>query len=142
MPINHYQSLQEPYSAFTKPQIRWIVFLATWAGWFSTLSSFIYFPALDVLSKDLHTPITRINLTVTSYLVVSAVVPSFVGKAADAVGRRPIYVVTLAVFVAANIGLALQNSFVALLVLRMMQAAGISGMFYSTRLSYISHIWH
>ena len=126
MPGEHVQSVQDQYSAFTKLQIRWIVFLVTLAGWVSTLSSFIYYPAIDALSEDLRTPIATMNLTVTSYLLVSAVVPSFVGKAADVEGRRPIYIVTIAVFIAANIGLALQASFAALFILRMIQAACIS----------------
>ncbi len=119
------------YSAFTKAQKRWIVFLVAFAGWFSTLSSFIYFPAITALSKDLNTPIKMVNLTVTSYLLISAVIPSMAGKASDSSGRRPTYVLTLAVYVAANIGLALQSSFPALFVLRMIQAAGVSGMSFS-----------
>ena len=113
------------YSIFTKHQRWWIVFLAAVAGWFSTLSSFIYFPAIPVISKDLHTSIEKINLTVMSYLLVSAFVPSVVGKAADTHGRRPVYVVTLAAYLVANIGLALQSTFPALFVPRMIAAAGI-----------------
>ena len=115
------------YSVFTKPQKVWIVFLVALAGWFSTLSSFIYFPAITAISKDLRTPIERINLTVTSYLLVSAFIPTMVGKAADTAGRRPIYLIILAIYVAANVGLALQSAFPALIVLRMVQAAGVSG---------------
>lgn len=125
------QSTETMYSAFTKAQKRWIVFLVAFAGWFSTLSSFIYFPAITALSKDLNTPIKMVNLTVTSYLLISAVIPSMAGKASDSSGRRPTYVLTLAVYVAANIGLALQSSFPALFVLRMIQAAGVSGMSFS-----------
>lgn len=46
---------------------------------------------------------------------------------ADRSGRRPLYVYCYIVFTAANIGLALQDSYPALLVLRMVQAAGSSG---------------
>lgn len=127
IPPGLHESLQEQYSAFTKLQKRWIVFLVTLAAWFSTLSSFIYFPAVTALSRDLDTSISKINLTITSYLLVSAFAPSIVGTAADTLGRRPAYIVTLAVFIVANTGLALQNSFATLFVLRMIQAAGISG---------------
>ena len=117
------------YSTFTKAQKRWIVFLVAFAGWFFTLSSFIYFPAITAISKDLETSIRNINLTVTSYLIVSAIVPTVVGRTADISGRRPVYILILAVYIVANIGLALQSSFPALLVLRMVQAAGISGQY-------------
>ena len=119
--------LEAPYSCFTEYQKRWIVFLAAFAGWFSTLSSFIYFPALPSLSDDLHTPINQINLTVTAYLIISAILPSIVGRAADGLGRRPVLVFILAIYIAANIGLALQSSFPALCILRVVQAAGVSG---------------
>ena len=45
------------------------------------------------------------------------------------VGRRPIYIFTFIVYCAANVGLVLQRSYPVLLVLRMMQSAGSSGVF-------------
>jgi hypothetical protein len=42
-------------------------------------------------------------------------------------GRRPVYIATLTIYFSVNIGLALQRSFPALLLLRMLQSAGISG---------------
>lgn len=66
-------------------------------------------------------------MTVTSYLVVSAVVPAIIGSTADEAGRRPVLIVSLVVYVLANVGLAIQRSYVALLLLRMLQSAGISG---------------
>lgn len=115
------------YSAFTKGQKRWIIFLVAYAGWFSTLSSFIFFPAITTLARALHTTMGRINLTVTSYLIAAAVAPTLVGHYADTSGRRPVYIVCLTVYLVANIGLASQTSFAALFTLRMLQSAGISG---------------
>jgi multidrug resistance protein len=45
---------------------------------------------------------------------------------ADRAGRRPIYAICYIIFNAANIGLALQNNYTALLILRMVQSAGSS----------------
>jgi MFS family permease len=115
-----------PHSTFSKWQKRWIIVLASFAGWFSTLSSFIFFPAIPTLAQDLHTSIEKINLTVTSYLIFAAVAPSIVGNVADTSGRRPSYIATLIVYIVANIGLATQSSFAALFILRMLQAASIS----------------
>ena len=115
------------YTVFTRKQRWYIVFLVAGAGWFSTLSSFIYYPILSVLADDLHTSIARINFTVTAYLAVSGLAPSIAGDAADMFGRRPVYMVTLSLYFCANIGIAVQKSFVGLLLLRMLQSAGISG---------------
>lgn len=50
----------------------------------------------------------------------------FVGDFADRAGRRPAYLVCFLVYIAANIGLALQDNFAALFVLRCLQSAGSS----------------
>ncbi|KAI9847100.1 MAG: hypothetical protein M1837_003218 [Sclerophora amabilis] len=117
------------YSIFGKLEKCYIVILIAVAGWFSTLSSFIYYPVITFVARDLHTTVAKINLTVTSYMVVSGIAPAIVGDAADMLGRRPMYVVTLAIYFVANVGIAVQKSFVALLLLRMLQSAGISGVF-------------
>lgn len=116
-----------PYTLFTKNERCWIVAMIALAGWFSTLSSFIYYPAIPVIADDLDSSIGMIDLTVTSYLAVSAIAPAVVGDAADTFGRRPLYTITLTLYMAANVGIALQRSAVALLLLRMLQSAGISG---------------
>ncbi len=45
----------------------------------------------------------------------------------DKAGRRPAYAICFAIYIVANLALALQNSYVALLILRMLQSAGSSG---------------
>jgi hypothetical protein len=62
------------YSVFTDSQRRYIVFMASWAGFFSPVSSQIYFPALNTLAKDLHVSNSLINLTLTSYMVSHLIV--------------------------------------------------------------------
>ena len=122
-------SAAAPYSAFSKAQKRWIVFVAAFAGWFSTMSSFIFFPAIDTIAKSLNTSIQHINLTVTSYLLFAAVSPALTATLADHYGRRLAFMVSFSIYLAANIGLALQSSFPALFALRMLQSAGVAGTF-------------
>lgn len=50
----------------------------------------------------------------------------FIGDFADKAGRRPAYVLCFTIYIAANIGLALQNDYAALFVLRCLQSAGSS----------------
>ncbi|KAL2020067.1 hypothetical protein VTK56DRAFT_8871 [Thermocarpiscus australiensis] len=118
-----------PYSIFTKTQKKWIIFMAASAGWFSTASSFIYFPAIPFLARDLRVDVEKINLTVTSYLVASGIFPTLMGGAADRYGRRPVFIAAIGVYVATNIGLAVQRHFGVLIALRMLQSAAISGTF-------------
>lgn len=119
---------ERPYTAFTKGQKRFISLVASFAAMFSTLMSYIYYPALVPMCRSLGVSVTLINLTVTSYLIVAAIAPAFMGDMADQAGRRPIYILMFTLLIAANIGMALQNSYAALFVLRMLQSAGSSGL--------------
>ena len=118
---------EEIYTTFRRWEKIYIVSLITFAGWFSTLSSFIYYPVITFVARDLRTTVAKINLTVTSYMVISGIAPAIIGDLADHAGRRPTYVVALVLYFCANIGIALQDSLGALLSLRMLQSAGISG---------------
>lgn len=123
---------EEPYSAFSSWQKRWIVILMASVGCLGTLSSFVYFPAIPQLADHLHVSVANINLTITVYLIVAAIAPTIVGNSADTIGRRPTVAVCLVIYLGANIGLALSPSFAALLCFRILQAAGISGTFAIT----------
>ncbi|MCJ1411012.1 hypothetical protein MMC19_005100 [Ptychographa xylographoides] len=119
---------QKPvHSAFTRKQKQYIVFLTSWAGFFSPLSANIYFPALNTLAADLKVSNELINLTLTSYMIFQGLAPTIYGDLADMAGRRPAYSIGFVVYIGANIGLALQNSYPALFLLRCLQSSGSSG---------------
>ena len=115
------------YSVFSQRQKQYVVLMAALAGLFSTLSANIYFPALNTLAKDFRVSDELINLTVTSYMIFQALAPTIYGDLADMAGRRPAYCIGFTVYILANIGLALQNNYAALLVLRCLQSSGSSG---------------
>lgn len=116
-----------PYTVFSKTSKRIIVLLCAIAGFFSPFSAFTYFPALEYMATDLGVSLQLMNLTITVYLVIQGVIPAVLGDLADQIGRRPVYLLVLVVYVAACIGLAIQKSYAALVVLRMLQSAGSSG---------------
>ncbi|KAL2166540.1 hypothetical protein VTG60DRAFT_2527 [Thermothelomyces hinnuleus] len=118
-----------PFSTFTRAQKTLVALAASLAALFSTLSSFIYYPALTRVAEDLGVSLMLVQLTVTSYLVVAGVAPAFMGDMADRGGRRPVYALMFALTVGANVGIALVRRWAGLLVLRMMQSAGSSGMY-------------
>ena len=49
--------------------------LVALAAWFSTLDSFIYFPAIPVIATDLRLSIAEVHLSVTTVLDFSAIAP-------------------------------------------------------------------
>lgn len=106
---------------------RVIIFSASFASLLSPLSSQIYFPALEPIARDLQVSNTLINLSISTYIILQGIAPTFSAQLSDTAGRRPVYLVCLVLFLAANIGLGAQNSYPALLALRCFQSAGSSG---------------
>ena len=60
-------------------------------------------------------------------MIVSGVAPSLLGDIADTMGRRLLFLLIILMYTVANVGLAVQRRYAALLVLRMLQSAGSSG---------------
>ena len=115
------------YSAFSTWKKRYVMIMVTWAAFISHTSANIYFPALNPLKQDLGVSTTLINLTLTSYMIFQGLAPTIFGDLADMAGRRPAYILAFTIYLGANIGLALQNSYAALFILRCMQSTGSSG---------------
>lgn len=115
------------YSVFPKSTKRWIIGMAACASFVSPMTANIYFPALNPIAADLGVSVNLINLTLTTYMIFQAIAPTIAGDFGDMAGRRPAFIVCFTIYVFANLGLALQQNYAALLVLRMLQSAGSSG---------------
>lgn len=115
------------HTTFTFRQRIFIVTMTALASFFSPLSGQIYFPAIPDIAKDYNTSIGKINLTITSYLILQGFAPTVMGSFGDTTGRRPAYIIAFTIYLASNIGLATQKSYAALIVLRCLQSAGSSG---------------
>ncbi|KAE9370433.1 MFS general substrate transporter [Stipitochalara longipes BDJ] len=115
---------EPPYHVFSLAKKKQMVYIVSLAGLFSPLSSNIYFPALGQISKSLNVSLSLISLTITVYMIVQGLAPSFWGPLSDTKGRRITFIGTFLVYLAANIGLAFSNNFITLMVFRGIQAAG------------------
>ncbi|KAI1111482.1 chloramphenicol resistance protein [Nemania sp. NC0429] len=119
-------SQQDRYSIFSPWEKRFITAIIGFSMVFSPLTANIYFPGVVQIQKDLHVTAELVDLTITSYLIVQGISPVLFGDAADLFGRRPVFIVMFSIYVIANIALALQDNYVALLILRMVQSLGCS----------------
>lgn len=63
------QRAEQPYTIFSSREKKWIIAAVTVIACFSPLASNIYYPALNALATDLHTSLSLMNLTLTSYMV-------------------------------------------------------------------------
>ncbi|KAL1847683.1 hypothetical protein VTK73DRAFT_10295 [Phialemonium thermophilum] len=121
------QQEQPPlYSVFSNRVKVFVILMTVFSTIFSPFSSFIYLPAITPIAASYHRPISDLNLTVTVYQIMQALAPLFFGDLSDKIGRRPVYALTFAIYLGANVGLALQDSFAALMVLRALQSTGSS----------------
>ncbi|KAL2875673.1 hypothetical protein SGCOL_009136 [Colletotrichum sp. CLE4] len=114
----------EPFSVFTKRQKWSILIIIASAGLFSGLSSNIYNPSLDAISKELMVSASQVSLTITSYLIMQAVTPLLWGPMSDTLGRRPTYIASMGVYIGANVALSFSPNYAVLLIFRGLQAAG------------------
>lgn len=117
----------EVFSVFTTNQKRLIILTASLAGFFSPLSGSIYYPALNTIASDLRVSSSKANLTVTTYMIIQGLAPMITAGFSDGAGRRPAYMFCFIIYSVANLGLALQNNYAALMVLRCLQSGGSSG---------------
>ncbi|PYH88443.1 MFS general substrate transporter [Aspergillus ellipticus CBS 707.79] len=113
-----------PHHIFTRSRKLEMVCIVSLAAIFSPLSSNIYFPALDEVSKSLNVSMSLATLTITVYMIVQGLAPSFWGSLSDATGRRPVFIGTFIVYLIANIALAESRNYGELMAFRALQAAG------------------
>ena len=123
---NELQTPKSVYSVFSPKMKVYIVLMTVFGTLFSPFSTFIYITALTPIAESYHRSLGEINLTVTIYQVMQAIAPLFFGDLSDQLGRRPVYMITFTIYIAANIGLALQHNYAALMVLRALQSMGSS----------------
>ncbi|KAK6212300.1 hypothetical protein LQW54_005431 [Pestalotiopsis sp. IQ-011] len=115
------------YTVFSRKMIWWIIGMNCFAAFISPSTANIYFPALPAIAQDLGVSVADVNLSLTTYLIFQGLSPTLVGDFGDAAGRRPAFILAFIVYLGANIGLALQRNYAALLILRCLQSAGSSG---------------
>ncbi|KAL4756746.1 major facilitator superfamily domain-containing protein [Aspergillus foveolatus] len=107
-----------------------IVIIAGFATITSPLTATVYFPLLPTLEGQFRVSPQTINMTLTIYIIFQAISPAIFGPLSDTVGRRPIFLLTLAIYALANLGMALnKHNYGFLLLLRALQSLGASAAF-------------
>ncbi|GAA5799834.1 hypothetical protein HPULCUR_005253 [Helicostylum pulchrum] len=119
---------EEPYTVFSKNMLIRLLAITSFTGMISPLTGSIYFPAINKIEAELDISTEQVNLIITVYMVLQATSPTFWGTIADSWGRRPVLLVTMVIYCASCIGLALTPNYAVLMVLRMVQAFGSSSL--------------
>ncbi|KAF2083220.1 MFS general substrate transporter [Saccharata proteae CBS 121410] len=114
------------YSAFSSRTKATSIVIIAFGCLSSPLSSQIYLPSLNTMVAAFKVSNADINLTMTTYMIMQGIAPMFYGDLAYQAGRRPVYIMCFTIYFFANLGLALQRNYAALLVLRALQSCGSS----------------
>ncbi len=99
----------------------WLLGLMTAIG---PLTIDMYLPSFPAISADLQVPQSRVELTVSTYLLGLALSQLIYGPIADRYGRKKPLLGGLVIYMAATIGCALATSVEYLLFFRCIQACG------------------
>ncbi|GHA54641.1 Bcr/CflA family drug resistance efflux transporter [Amylibacter ulvae] len=88
----------------------------------------IFLATLPAMAEYFDTPNSMMQLAVSGYLALTAVIQLIIGPLSDRFGRRPVTLVGLAIFILASVGAALSQSFVIFMIFRAFQTAASTGM--------------
>ena len=102
----------------TPPHIVTLVLLAG----IGALNMSIFLPSLNAMTDYFDTSYAVMQISLSGYLAVTAILQIFIGPIADKVGRRNVTLVAIAIFVVASIGALLSTTVETFLAFRMLQA--------------------
>ena len=85
------------------------------------------FPAFGRMGTEFHADTAEMQLVVTAYMLAFAAMSPFHGPISDAVGRRPVMIAGLSVYLLASIGCALAPNLTVLLAFRVLQGLSAGG---------------
>ena len=111
----------------TPPHVLTLVLLAG----LSALAMNVFLPSLPAMTAYFHTDYAVMQLSVSLYFLVNAVLQLAVGPISDRFGRRPVLLVSLALFALATLGTLLATTVETFLVCRMAQSAVAAAMVLS-----------
>jgi EmrB/QacA subfamily drug resistance transporter len=104
---------------------KWYVFAAVAMGLFlGTIDGSIVNIALPTLSKELNTDFSIVQWVVLAYLLVIVTLMLSIGRLADMIGKKPLYLSGLAIFTLGSVLCGLSNSVYMLIGFRVLQAIG------------------
>ncbi|EGV62043.1 hypothetical protein CANTEDRAFT_107261 [Yamadazyma tenuis ATCC 10573] len=120
-----FADLPVPFSIYSALEKYLLMLIIAMIGFWGTVSPPSFFPAIPTIESYFNVSETVANLSVVSYLILQGVAPTFSSNISDSIGRRPIVILCLLIYIGATIALSQTNVFWLLVLLRCVQAAGI-----------------
>lgn len=84
-------------------------------------------PSLAQMAEEFDVPYAYVNIAISGYLAITAVLQIIIGPLSDMYGRRPILLGSIAIFAIASVGCILAQDFWLFLTFRLIQGAVAAG---------------
>ncbi|KNG92536.1 multidrug effflux MFS transporter [Pseudaestuariivita atlantica] len=111
----------------TPPHILTLILIAG----LSAMTMNVFLPSLPAMAIYFETDYAIVQMSVAIYLGVNAVLQLFIGPISDNLGRRPVLLAGIVIFMLATLGCVLATNVWVFLAFRMAQAAIVVGMVLS-----------
>src|ERR1700733_7510050 len=113
-----------PKTSVLTPELRRISTVVVLGSIMSILDTTIVAVALDTLGKDFRVPVSTIQWVTTGYLLALAVVIPVTGWSVDRFGAKPMWMISLVLFIAGSSLCGLAWSANSLILFRVLQGIG------------------
>jgi DHA1 family bicyclomycin/chloramphenicol resistance-like MFS transporter len=108
-------------TAVTPPRLSTLVLMAI----IGIVALNMTLPSLAQMAGDFDITYAEASLSISLFMIVTAVLQLLVGPIADIVGRRPVLLVSLGIFLLASLGCALAPNYLIFMIFRVLQGAVI-----------------
>lgn len=122
--------MQQPSRFLDRTTAPHIVSLVAIAG-LSALTMNIFLPALPAMALDLGVDYDRVQVLVSGYIAMTAIVQLIIGPLSDRYGRRPVMLGALMILIVASLVCTISTSIEVLTLARMLQTAVVAGLVLS-----------
>ncbi|KAG0232759.1 hypothetical protein BGW42_007919 [Actinomortierella wolfii] len=111
---------------WSKAKKNMVVVVISYCAFTAPLGSNIYMPAVLDVRDDLKTTSAFVSATLSVYVLVMGIMPVFWAALCDYSGRRPIYLLSMMIFILGSLGAALSHNIGMFFAMRTIQAFGSS----------------
>ncbi|MEC5240756.1 MFS transporter [Bacillus sp. FSL R9-9530] len=107
-----------------KSSTSFLLYLLCISAFFASLNQNIYSPIIPIIRDSFHVSITMVNLSVSIFIFITAIMQIVFGSIIDFKGARTILIPSIILTIIASIGCSITSNFTVFLFCRILQAIG------------------
>ncbi|MFS0879110.1 MFS transporter [Metabacillus niabensis] len=112
------------YTKYKNSKSVFVLYIVCISAFFASMNQNIYSPIIPLIKDSFHVTTTMVNLTVSLFIFITAIMQIIFGTILDIKGSRIILIPSLILTVIASVGCAVTTNFTLFFVFRLLQAFG------------------